>query len=398
MFVYASSKRSSTLKTELKSREVPILKVFMSPDIDKPVLDVLHSGYIGEGKKVKEFEAALKHEFKLPNVLTVNSCTSALQLALRLAGVGRGDEVLSTPATNMATNSVILAMGATPRWVDIDSKTGQVDPVRGLPHPTYGKVKALMVMDWGGVPCDYDALLQYCRRYGIKLIADSAHSLGAIYHDKFTGNFADFTCFSFQAVKHVTTGDGGALVCKDDKDHERGRLLRWFGIDRENPTKQSDLRCEAPIHEFGYKMHMNDIAATIGIENLKHWNYVTNVSRDNADYYREEIIKIAEEEGVSWLHPMFVPEGRLPTYWLYTIRVDKNRDKFADLLRSHGVACSKVHSRNDEHPCMPKSHLELQGVTDFYATQLSIPVGWWVTPEDREYVVQSIRKVVEEMK
>jgi perosamine synthetase len=375
---------------------IPLLKVFVAPDLDKPLLDVLHSGYIGEGPKVKEFEAALVETFKFPRVLTVNSCTSALQLALRLAGVGHGDVVLSTPATNMATNSVILALGATPYWVDVDPFTGRVDPAR-LPKDLPKNTKALVVMDWGGVSCDMFELMDYADRRGIKVVEDAAHGLGGTYRQGVIGQFADFTCFSFQAVKHLTTGDGGALVCKDPADHERGRLLRWFGIDRDNPTKQADLRCEAPIHDFGYKMHMNDIAATIGLANLKYFPDNLARIRSNADFYTNAIVDMRQEPILNYLdvHPFTCPSDRLPTYWLYTLVISQRRDVFAEYLRNKGVACSKVHSRNDEHPCMPKPPLPLPGVDEWYRTQLSIPVGWWVTDEDRAYVVKIIREAAE---
>lgn len=375
----------------MEPRTVPLLRVYMSPDAPKAVIDVLLSGFIGEGERVKSFEKALCAEFNWPHVLAVNSCTSALQLALRLAGVGHGDLVLSTPATNMATNSTILAMGAKPYWVDLDSTTGRVDPFK-LPHELPENVKALMVMDWGGTPCDYKELYYYTSRNGIKLIVDSAHSLGAVYAGKFTGSFADFTCFSFQAVKHVTTGDGGALVCKDEADHKKGRLLRWFGIDRDNPTKQSDLRCEAPIYDFGYKFHMNDIAASIGLANFEHVDEILGKHRSNAAFYDKELAGLSE-----FVRPVVVPSDRVSSYWLYTIRVlDGWRDQFAEELRNKGVACSKVHSRNDEHPCMPHDQI-LSGVDAWYRTQLSIPVGSWVTEEDRQYVVQSIKDVVKEL-
>ncbi len=379
----------------LSPRNVPILKVFMSKEVDNDLLQVIHSGYIGEGSKVKEFEAAICKEYKLPNALATNSCTSALQLALRLAGAGFGDVVLSTPATNMATNSVILAAGAVPHWVDIDPRTGRVDP-RQLPMHLPPKTKALVVMDWGGVPCALDELYAYTQKHGIKLIEDAAHSFGAKYKDRFVGQVADYTCFSFQAVKQLTTGDGGAIVCRSQEDYRRARLLRWFGIDRENPTKQRDLRCEAPIQDWGYKFHMNDIAATIGLANLKYHEYVVRSARENAEFYRTQLVSLSTQ------HPnltvMDVPGDCLPTYWLYTITVRRNRDQFADALREDGIACSKVHSRNDEHPCMPKPTTPLRGVDEFYATQLSLPVGWWVTEKDRQYVVDSIAKNIDIVK
>jgi dTDP-4-amino-4,6-dideoxygalactose transaminase len=361
--------------------------------MDQAVLDVLHSGYVGEGPKVKEFEAALALKFNYPNVLAVNSCTSALQLALRLANVGYGDTVLSTPATNMATNSVILLAGAVPYWVDVEPHTGRVDAAK-LPKELPSRTKALIVMNWGGVPCDMDELLAYTKQHGIKLIVDAAHSLGATYKGLSLGGVPDLMCHSFQAVKTISTVDGGALVCREKTDHERGRLLRWFGIDRDNPTKQADLRCEAPIHEVGGKYHMHDVSATIGLANLGHYDELIGKTRDNAKFYDKAIAAL----GVGWVQGMYVPENRTSTYWLYTMRIHKERDRFAELLRKRGVACSKVHSRNDEHPCMPKPPALLVGVDEWYRTMLSIPCGWWVLPEDREYVMQSIRDVIGEMK
>lgn len=372
----------------IPAKNIPLLKVFMSKEVDADLLQVIHSGYIGEGQKVQDFEAAVSARCNFSNFLATNSCTSALQLALRLAGVASGDVVLSTPATNMATNSVIKAAGASPYWVDIDPHTGQVDPAKLPKRPPNG-AKALMIMDWGGVPCDLDALCAYTQKHGLKLIEDAAHAFGAKYRGRWVGQVADFTCFSFQAVKQLTTGDGGGLVCHNPEDYRRGRLLRWFGIDRSNPTNQRDLRCEAPIHEWGYKFHMNDIAATIGLANLKYFDYIVRTARENAAYYTTEITKLNHPS----LEPMEPSLDTEPTYWLYTLKVTKKRDEFADALREQGIACSKVHSRNDRHPCMPVTEEgDLPGVDEFYRTQLSIPVGYWVTDKDRQYVMSAITK------
>ena len=380
-------------------RQIPLLKVFMSPTLDAELLRVIHSGYVGEGVQVKKFESLLCETFKLPRILAVNSCTSALQLALRLANVGYGDVVLTTPATNMATNSVILAAGARPVWVDIDPLTGRVDPSK-LPDVLPQGTKALTVMDWGGVPCDLDVLYAYTQSHGIKLIEDAAHSLGAQYEGEFVGRQSDFCCFSFQAVKTLSTCDGGALVCKSKDDHDRGRLLRWFGIDRDNPSGQRDLRCEANISEYGYKFHMNDVAATIGLANLEHHPKLLDTMRSNARFYTSQLTLLSKINPN--IQPMCVPSeefGNLPTYWLYTMRVLKRRDEFADALRDRGIACSKVHSRNDRHSCMPMTKDgDLPGVDEFYRTQLSIPCGWWVSEEDRRYIVDAIAEVSDKFK
>ncbi|MHC4912525.1 MAG: DegT/DnrJ/EryC1/StrS family aminotransferase, partial [Planctomycetota bacterium] len=149
--------------------------------------------------------------------------------------------------------------------------------------------KAIMCMDWGGYPCELDELSTIAAEHGIKLIEDACHAFGSTYHGKPTGSHSDFSCFSFQAIKHLTTVDGGALVCKSKADCERGRLLRWYGIDRN--AKCKDLRCEADISEYGYKFHMNDVTAVIGLEQLRYVGEVIEKHRANAKWYDKALVE-----------------------------------------------------------------------------------------------------------
>lgn len=378
------------------TKSIPLFKVLMSDEVDSELLKVLHSGFIGEGQKVKDFEELVCVAYGLPRILATNSCTSALQLALRLSNVGHGDVVLSTPATNMATNSAILAAGATPFWVDIDQNTGRVDPYKLMYLDIPKKTKALMVMDWGGVPCDLYELYAFTQSRGIKLIVDAAQSFGATYHDRHLGHDADFTCHSLGPIKTCTSVDGGFLICKDADDHERGRRLRWFGIDRNLPVDKLDPRCSANIGEYGMKWHMTDVNATIGIANFKILPSALERARSNAEFYDKQLSLLSQLN--SNIRPMHIFGGGhwwgSPTYWLYTIRVLKNRDEFAKGLIENGIACSKVHSRNDRHSCMPMTKDgDLPGVDEFYRTQICIPVGWWVSTEERNYIVDAISKL-----
>lgn len=366
---------------------IPLFKVFMSPDLDKELLDTLHSGYITQGPKVDEFEAKLKAWLGVDHLLTVNSGTSALQLALTLAGVGHGDTVISTPMTCTATNTAIRAVGADIIWADIDPFSGNIDSYwveqqlfRHESSEQSSRVKAVMVVDWGGLPCDYTQLRHICDSYGVKLIEDAAHAFGATYRGKKVGQIADFTCFSFQAIKHLTSIDGGALVCRDPIAHERGKRLRWFGIDRE--AKRTDFRCEIDVEEPGYKYHMNDVNAVVGLNNLKHIDDILSRHKANGHFYdaafKDTPCKIRK------------PMDRESAYWLYTIHVP-DRDKFMQYMKDAGVQTSQVHSRNDTHTMFAQYKRALSGVESFTTSQVNIPVGWWVTPTEREKIADLVK-------
>jgi len=358
-----------------------LFKVHMPKSVDKPLLEVLHSGFIGQGKKVDEFEERLGHYFGNKKVLTLNSGTSGLHLALRLANVGHGDEVITTAMTCTATNMPILAAGAKIIWADVDPVTGLIDP-QSIERKITSKTRAIIMVHFGGIPCDIDAINAIAKKYSLKTIEDGAHAIGAEYKGSKIGNHSDFTMFSLQAIKHFTTIDGGLLLCKDQSDYERGKLLRWYGIDRD--AKRKEFRCEEDIVEFGYKYHMNDISATIGIEQLKYIDEIVGKHIDNQEYYDRTLQNI---KGVVVIKK---PNESKSSSWLYTLHIDK-RDLFSAWMSEQGVMTSRVHERNDKHTAFSDSLCELPGVDAFNATQVSIPVGWWITREDREYIVDKIR-------
>src|SRR3989338_1253499 len=197
-----------------KIYNIPLFKVHMPESVLKPLNEVLMSGFIGQGPKVEEFEKKIGDFIGNPNVLTVNSGTSAIQLAYRLAGVGIGDEVITTPMTNIATNVPIIAAGGKIKWADIDSETGSLSP-DSVKKKISKKTKAIMAMQWGGYPPNMDEIHEIAQDFGIKVIEDAAQGFGAEYKNRKTGSYSDFTIFSFQAIKHITTGDGGALICRN---------------------------------------------------------------------------------------------------------------------------------------------------------------------------------------
>lgn len=359
---------------------ITLFKVHMPSSVMGPLEKVLMSGYIGQGARVDEFERALVPWVGNPNSLTVNSGTSALHLAMRLAGVERGTEVISSPMTCSATNEPILERGGDIVWSDIDPWTGNIDP-RDVERKITPKTKAIVAVHWGGYPCEIDELLRISRKYGVALIEDAAHAFGATYRGRPVGSLSGFVCFSFQAIKLLTTVDGGLLVCPTTDYYRRGKLLRWFGIDRETP--RVDLRCENDIVEYGYKFHLSDVSATIGLEQLKYTKELLEKTRANAAYF-DTIVP-----GMKRVKRLRYENDRLSSYWLYTVRVN-DREGFQEFMKKQDIQVSQVHVRNDVHTAFRQYRRNLPGVDEFTREQVSIPVGWWLTEEDQKRVAASM--------
>jgi len=240
---------------------IQLFKVYMSKTAKDEAGKVLDSGYIGQGSKVDEFEAKLKERFKTDYVLTTNSATSAEHLALHLLkkpfkglhsfwpGINDGDEILATPLTCTASNFPILGNNLKIKWVDVDPKTLNMD-LDDLARKITSTTKAIMIVHWGGYPNDLDKLKEIQQKafetFGFKpaIIEDCAHAFGSNFNGQPIGSHGNICTFSFQAIKHLTSVDGGALVLPHRELYERGRLLRWYGIDR--VTNKKDFRCLHP--------------------------------------------------------------------------------------------------------------------------------------------------------
>ena len=388
--------------------KIPLFKVFMAPTAADEVSKVLNSGYIGQGPKVDLFENQLKKYFNHDYVQTVNAGTSALHLALHLlknpsgfkevydgmAGISRwpglnpGDEVLATAMTCTASNWPILANGLKIKWVDIDPNTLNMD-LDDLARKITPKTKVIMLVHWGGYPNDLDKIKQIQDKaqqlYGFRpaVIEDGAHSFGSKYKGKHIGTHGNLTMFSLQAIKHITSIDGGLLLSPNKEYHDRGKLIRWYGIDRDGDRK--DFRCEADIKEWGFKFHMNDVCATVGIENLKHAKDIITKHQNNALFYDKEL---SNTPGVTLLDRQ---EGHDSAFWIYSMLVE-NRDGFYRWMDECKITVSQVHERNDKHTCVKEYRSALPALDKTIGKIVSIPVGWWIGPEQREYITDCIKK------
>ena len=379
-------------KTDEMRSNIPLFKVSMSDDVIDELSGVLASGYIGQGPKVEEFEDLMKGYIGNPYCNTTNAGTSALHLALHMIKREREEcpqrsEVLTTPLTCTASNFPIRGNGLDIRWVDVDPTTCNMD-MQDLRRKVGPRTLAIMVVHWGGYPCDLDEIkkiqdeCEVLHGFRPPVIEDCAHAFGATYKGKLLGNHGNICMFSFQAIKHLTTGDGGLLVSPDYDLHSRAKLLRWYGLDRE---KSPDMRCEQNVSEWGYKMHMNDINATIGIQNFKTVKDVLAKHQKNGKTYTNTLKGVA---GVTLLEDA---DDRESTYWIYTLRVS-DRDGFIKKLKEFGIAASRVHDRNDKHGSLKEYRAMLPGTDEICSDMICIPCGWWVNKEEIGFIVDTIRK------
>ena len=359
---------------------IPLVKPFMAPAAEMmPALEkILYSGYIAEGQAVYDFEAAFRSFFGNPRMLALHSGTDALHLALILAGAGPGSEVISTAMTAEPTNVAIAMTGARVVWGDVDPATGLLSPdsVRAL---ITARTKAIMLVHYAGMVCDLGAFNRLSEETGIPLIEDAAHALGSRFAGKFIGNNAPYTIFSLQAIKHMTTVDGGFLAVKNDADFERARRLRWFGLDKGKPRLEND------ITEVGYKYAMNNVNATIGLIQMRHLSTILERHRDNGKFYDEAFRGVP---GVTCIPYYSETE---PSYWLYTMLVERRED-FCRALNDRGVVASPLHLRSDRHSIFSYARRKLEGLDRFYDNFVHLPCGWWVGDEEREQIVDAVKK------
>lgn len=382
-------------------KNIPLFKVFMSENVQQPINAVLSSGFLTEGPKVEEFEGKLKEFMGNQRILTTNSATGGLTLAMRLLmepdnelkwpGFDIENDIVMTPVlTCFATSAAILANQCKLQWIDTDNTTANIsiDDVR---KKLTKYTKVLYLVHWGGYPVDLDALSklqdEHYDKYGYKfmIVEDCAHAFGATYKGKLLGNHGNICVFSFQAIKHLTCGDGGLIALPTDKLYERCRLLRWFGIDRSKRNyNRKDFRMENDIMEWGYKFHMNDINATIGLSNLPHVNELLSKNRQNNLYLHSQLNNTPD------ITLMECKDDRETSAWLFTMKVKRKLD-FITKMKEHGIATSQVHNRNDINTCVKHFECSLPNMNELETELICIPVGWWLTEDDLNYMVTKIK-------
>lgn len=358
---------------------IPLVKPFIPPKhLLMPRLEnILYSGYVTEGEAVYKFEDRLSKLLDNPYCLSLNSGTAALHISLLLIGVSEGDEVISTALTAEPTNTTIALTGAKVVFADVDIDTGLISP-QSIESVITSRTKAIMVVHYAGMVCDMDKINIIAKKHGLPVIEDAAHAFLSKYNNKYIGGNSRFTCFSFQAIKHITTIDGGLLCLQNDQDYQRAKKLRWFGLDKKIS------RLENNITEAGYKYHMNNVNATIGLVQLDEiesnvFKYISNGKFLDKNLVNKDLTLIKYYDNTE------------PSYWLYTLLV-KRREDFIKHLHSNGVTASPLHLRNDKHSIFKSLKGSLPNLDIFYESFVHIPCGWWVDDNDLKKITSIINK------
>src|SRR3989344_7094989 len=379
----------AVMEKETKQVEAPVRKTipiqypYMNEQSIQNVVEVMRSRWIGQAEKVEEFEAMIKQQLKIPFPVTVNSGTAAVHLALDIAGVGPGDEVITTSLTCAATNHAILMQYAKPVFADVQYDTGNIDP-KDIEHRITPKTKAILVVHWAGYTCDMDEIHEIAKRHNLPVIEDAAHALGANYKKKLIGTISQYSCFSFQAIKHVTTGDGGMITLDNKEKYDEARRKRWFGIDRDNRKPSILGEPEWNVNEIGYKYHLNDYCAALGLENLKELNQILKRREEIVKRYNEELSRI---KGIRLFERK---SDRKSANWLFSMHVERRIDFITTMLKK-GIEVSVVHNRIDTNDAFGPLRKDLKNLAKFTETHVSLPLHNYLTDDDISYILKSIR-------
>ncbi len=349
---------------------------------DAEVRATLQSTRLSEGVRVQAFERALAAELGMVRPAAVNSGTSALHLALVVAGVGPGDEVILPAQTFIASGLVVRMCGARPVFADVDPLSGNLSPADFAARVT-PRTKAVIPVHWAGMPCDMAEINMVAAQHGISVVEDAAHAVGASYRGRPVGALSRFTAFSFQAIKHLTTGDGGAICCTDPHDAAEVFRRRWFGIDRASSPMSELGERDYNLADIGYKYHLNDYCAALGLANLVGLPDRLARRRQIAEQLDAALADVA---GITRLAR---PTDRVSSWWLYGMRVERRLD-FVRALRDRGVPASVCHLRIDTNAIFG-GPFELPGTAVFDAEQINLPVHEALTPADVAQIIAAVR-------
>ncbi len=335
------------------------LLVFGSPAIEHPEIDevvaVMESGWLGTGPKVARFERDFAEYKGLEHAVAVNSCTAALHLSILAAGIGAGDEVVTTPLTFCATINAIIHAGATPVLADIDPVTMNIDP-HEVEKKITSRTKAILPVHFAGRPCDMDALCRIANKHGIKIIEDCAHAIETEYRGRRAGTFGDFGCFSFYITKNIVTGEGGMVITSNEEDAARIKTLALHGMSRDAWKRfGKEGYKHYQVVECGYKYNMMDLQAAIGIHQLQRVDTYWRKRREIWQRYNEALA------GLPIALPAQVEPDTRHAYHLYPILVDEQscnitRDEFIEAMTSQNIGVGVHYLSIPEHPYYQKAY------------------------------------------
>ncbi len=364
--------------------EIRLFRPNVCEDAVNMVAEVLRSGWLGMGPKVSEFEHAFADYVGASHCLSANSGTAALHLAVRILDLPPGTEVITTPVTFISTNHVILYERLVPIFADVEPDTGNLD-VESVRSKITEKTGAIMIMHYGGYPCELDEFYALSREHGIPIIEDCAHACGSSYKGHRIGSHDTIQAYSFDPTKNLTTGSGGAVTFSGDAYEPRLRALRYMGVDKDSFSRmnqgETGYSWEYAVNEIGFRYHMNDIAAALGLAQLKRLAADNQRRAGIADLYSAALANVP---GLTLLRR---DKDRVSANFLYAVLAD-DRDGLIRKLSENGVGAAVHFKRCDAYPMYELQNLP--NVELFCSQVVSLPMHPCLSDKEVAYVVRLI--------
>lgn len=365
---------------------IPLFGIYHDEAMEQAAGAVLRSGQIASGPLVAQFEQAVAALAGQAHVVAVSDMSTALQIALRMAGVEPGDEVLTSAYACLSTNAPIAIAGARARWVDVDPATGGMDP-EALRRAITPRSKVVVAYHLAGYPLQIEAIAAICREHGLQLIEDCNNALLATVGGRPVGSWGDYAIYSFYPNRQINASEGGAVACRDAEGAARARRLRRYGIEVNGfRDRWGEISPESQIVEIGLAAPFNQLCASLGLSQLGGVAERVAISR------RHAALMGAQLEGLPGLSLVPATPGAEPAYWTLLLRLQE-RNRVMYRLKSIGVQCSTLHLRSDSYIALG-GPAELSGTQAFAAQVLAVPCGWWLSDAQVANVVNQLQAVL----
>lgn len=381
-----------------KDRRIPYGRQWIGNDEIRAVVSVLKSDFLTQGPKVQEFEAALAKSVGAKYAVAVANGTAALHLAAIAAGLKPGDEVITTPISFLATSNAALYVGAKPVFADIHPETQCIDPEE-VEKKITSSTRAIFFTDFAGHPSELKAIFAIARRHKLKVVEDAAHAIGSTYRDSTVGScrYADMTIFSFHPVKHVTTGEGGAITLNDRKLYQRLCDLRTHGVTRD-PGRLISKNVGSwyyEMQELGYNYRLTDIQAALGVEQLKKLSTFVSRRRAIAKRYQAAFCNMPQV-----LLPLERPDCR-HAFHLFIVRLQgelaKKREAVFEELQRRGIGVQVHYIPINAQPYYRKLGYRAEDCPNaqaYYRSSLSLPIFPKMTDREVNLVIKTVKDVI----